>query len=66
MAKFLRDNFNPQINVIIEEHPEMGYAPITKLNLSTEKLLLLGWKPQYNLKEMFTRLINSISIDREY
>lgn len=60
MACFLRDNFNPDINVVIEEHPELGYAPVTKLHLSSEKLMALGWKPQVDLKEMFNRLINSI------
>lgn len=58
LAEFLRDNFNPNIRVILEEHPEMGYAPVTKLHLSTEKLESLGWKPQYNLKDMFSRLID--------
>lgn len=57
MAEFLRDNFNPEIKVTVEEHPEMGYAPVTKLHLSSEKLMSLGWKPQYNLKEMFRRMM---------
>lgn len=61
MAEFLRDNFNPDIKVIIEEHPEMGYAPVTKLHLSSEKLMALGWKPQYDLMEMFRRLIESMN-----
>lgn len=61
MAEFLRDNFNPNIKVIIEEHPEMGYAPVTKLHLSSEKLMALGWTPKYDLKEMFRRLIDSMS-----
>lgn len=60
MAEFLRDNFNPQINVVIEEHPEMGYAPVTKLHLSAEKLMALGWRPQYNLREMFEKLIDGM------
>ena len=60
MAEFLRDDVNPGIKVIIEEHPEMGYAPITKLHLSSEKLMELGWKPQYDLKEMFGRLVESM------
>lgn len=58
MAEFLRDNFNPEIKVTVEEHPEMGYAPVTKLHLSSEKLMALGWEPQYDLKEMFRRLMN--------
>lgn len=60
MAEFLRDNFNPVVKVIIEKHPGMGYAPITKLNLSSDKLMLLGWKSKYDLKEMYNNLINSI------
>lgn len=62
MAEFLRDNFNPQIDVCIESHPEMGYAPVTKLHLSSEKLMALGWKPKYGLKEIYSKLINSINV----
>lgn len=63
MALFLQKNFNPLVNVVVEEHPEMGYAPVTKLNLSSEKLMMLGWKPVYNLYEMFNCLINSLRED---
>lgn len=63
MAEFLRDNFNPQIKVVVEEHPEMGYAPVTNLHLSSEKLMALGWKPQYDLKEMFRRLMEGMKED---
>ena len=63
MALFLKENFNSNIDVIVEEHPEMGYAPVTRLNLLSEKLMSLGWKPSYNLYEMFERLINSLKED---
>lgn len=59
MADFLCAHFNPQLKVVVEEHPEMGYAPVTKLNLSTEKLKSLGWSPRYGLYDMFDRLIKS-------
>lgn len=59
MAVFLCARFNPQLKVGVEEHPEMGYAPVTKLNLSTEKLKSLGWSPRYGLYDMFDRLIKS-------
>ena len=62
MAAFLRDNFNPEIDVRFEPHPEMGYAPVTKLHLSSEKLMALGWRPQYDLKEMYSKLIDSINV----
>lgn len=66
MAEFLRDNFNPQIKVTVEEHPELGYAPVTKLHLSSEKLMALGWKPQYDLKEMFRRLMEGMKENSNY
>lgn len=57
MALFLRDNFNPSINVRVELKDNMGYAPVTKLRLSTRKLEALGWKPEYDLKKIFESLI---------
>ncbi len=60
MAIYLRDNFNSSIKVRIETNDNMGYAPITKLRLSTKKLKALGWQPRYDLKEMFKRLIDYI------
>lgn len=60
IAEFLKDNFNPKINVRVELLPNMGYAPITKLRLSSEKLMKLGWRPQYDLNSMFENLINSL------
>ena len=60
MAEFLRDNFNPEITVRVESHPEMGYAPITKLHLSAAKLMALGWQPKFDLKDMYNNLIKSI------
>ena len=58
MADYLKKNFAPQINVRIELNENMGYAPVTKLRLSSHKLMALGWQPRYGLNEMFERLIN--------
>lgn len=60
LAEFLCENYNPKVSVLIDEKTGLGYAPITRLNLSSEKLMALGWFPKYDLKEMFNRLINSI------
>lgn len=60
MAEFVRVNFNPSIKVRVELNNDMGYAPVTKLNLSTEKLKGLGWLPRYGLYEIFDRLIKSL------
>lgn len=60
MAFLVRDTFNPSINVRIEEKSTKSYAPITKVPLSVDKLLSLGWRPQCGLKEMFEKLIDCI------
>lgn len=61
MAVFLKDNFEPSINVKVELGENYGYAPPTKLRLSTTKLCALGWKPVYGLQEIFTNLIEYLS-----
>lgn len=57
LAQFLSDNFNPKCKIRIEEKENTSYAPSTKVRLSTEKLERLGWKPYFQLKDMFSRLI---------
>ena len=56
LAEFMRQNFNPAINVRLELNKNMGYAPVTKLRLSIEKLATLGWCPRFGLKEIFVHL----------
>lgn len=59
LAEFLCTRFNPRVKVRVESHPEMGYAPLTTLRLSSKKLRALGWRPHYDLYTMFEHLINS-------
>lgn len=61
LAIFLKDNFNPHINISINIPETSHYAPETKLNLDTTKLMQLGWEAKYNLKDMYERLIHSIN-----
>lgn len=61
MAEYLRDNFNPHINVRVELNDNMGYAPVTKQRLSVQKLMSLGWKPSYSLKDILDNIINFFS-----
>jgi nucleoside-diphosphate-sugar epimerase len=63
LAEFMRQHFNPSIDVRVELNDNMGYAPVTKLRLSAQKLMALGWQPRYDLKEMFERLIMYLNIN---
>ena len=65
MAEFLRDNFNPSISVRIELNDNMGYAPVTKLKLSSQKLRSLGWSPKIRLKDIFRSLITMLAYEGE-
>jgi len=60
MAEFVQRNFNPEHKVVIQKRDDMGYAPVTKLRLSTQKLRDLGWKPRYGLYEMYDALFEGL------
>ncbi|MBR0296853.1 MAG: NAD(P)-dependent oxidoreductase [Paludibacteraceae bacterium] len=57
LAQFVKEHFAPSIQVRIELDNNKGYAPASMLNLSTAKLEALGWKPQYDLKQILNQLI---------
>ena len=57
MAELVRDEFNKNINIIVDLKDNMGYAPSTKVKLDTAKLENLGWTPFVPLKEMYKRTI---------
>ena len=60
MAQLIKDEFSPNIKVVITPKENLGYAPETMLKLDTSKIESLGWRPMYGLKEMFGRLISSL------
>lgn len=60
MAQFVQDNFNPSGKVVFHLREDMGYAPTTKLRLSTEKLRSLGWEAKFGLYEMFENVISKL------
>lgn len=60
LAEFLKQHFNPKIDVRVELIGNMGYAPVTKLRLSAHKLMDLGWQPRHDLKQMFEKLISYV------
>lgn len=50
---------HPPSRVVIRPAEGMGYAPISRLRLSTAKLEALGWRPRVGLMEAYERLIAS-------
>lgn len=62
LAYFIRQNFNPDIQVRFEISPNTPFAPYSKLRLSTAKLERLGWHPQYSLYDICASIISEDSI----
>ena len=63
LANFLCEHFNSNISVHVMQQQNMGYAPVTRLKLSSSKLQSLGWQPHYNLEMMFKRLIDGLKYE---
>ena len=60
VAQMVAENFSDGCSKVIFDIPEnnrYGYAPATKMKLSSKKLRELRWKPEFSLKEMFERMI---------
>ncbi len=67
VAQLVADEISvKQIRVRIDAGAETAfYAPDTGLRLSGEKLRRLGWRPEYDLPEMFQRLVQDLIILEE-
>ena len=59
MAKLVAEKSSKNISVIIDESygKNRGFAPVLHMNLNTAKIQSLGWKANYSLEEMFSRMI---------
>lgn len=64
LAEFLCKEFNPRCKVVVKLNNTVGYAPETHTNLCIDKLMKLGWRPEYNLKSMFCQLLRSVALER--
>lgn len=63
LAEYLCKEFNPNVKVVTELDSTLGYAPVTRLRLSSDKLMGLGWRPQLKLYDMFYNLIESVKYE---
>lgn len=60
-----QDIANKHIDVIVElTNENKGYAPETRLKLSGQKLMSLGWKPKWNLKDMYVRTLKYLELEK--
>jgi len=57
----IADKFGGKVEVKIAESGESSkiYPPELYMDLDTRKIAKLGWKPEYGLDDMFTRMIKS-------
>ncbi len=60
LAEFVQKNFNEKGKVVFNIRSDMGYAPTTKIRLSTKLLQGLGWNPKTNLFDMFDKIIRKL------
>lgn len=64
MAKLVANDIGKGSIELVFDIPESdlkyGYAPTTKMKLSSEKLRSLGWEPKVSLKETYIRMIGSL------
>jgi len=62
MAEFVAgDIAKGRIRVVYDipdDKDKFGYPPPVKLSMSSEKLRHLGWKPRYNMNDMYSQMID--------
>ena len=57
----IREFGNGKCELVIDRSKDVGqYPPDNMLNLDVSPLMNLGWKPKYELKEMYTRMIDNV------
>lgn len=63
MAQMVADTLSEGRTKVVFDIPEdaltYGYAPDVAMHLNSDKLQALGWKPKYDLPDMYVRLVQS-------
>ncbi len=64
LCYFVIKNFNPKIKLRFDIDKDAPYPPNTFINIDSNKLIDMGWKPKYNLREIYQRVIHSLIAKR--
>lgn len=60
MAKLIADDYGIDVEIQEQDVSKQGYANTLYMDLDTSKLQALGWRPTVGLKEMYSRMIESM------
>lgn len=63
LVSHLFDDAKIKVRIELEDESKFGYNPKVICKLNSDKLQRLGWKPKYDLKEMYMRMIASMYFD---
>lgn len=65
MAKMVGDKYGIGVRIDVQDIAQMGYADTLHMDLDTSKIKKLGWKAEYDLLNMFTRMIDTMKENNE-
>lgn len=56
----LDESKRSKVKIDLKDISKLGYNPVVKINLQTDRLAGIGWKPTVGLREMYLSLISSM------
>ena len=62
VAQWLLEHHGSSNRLIIDVNDNEMYAPVNRMILNSDKLKMLGWKSEIDIKEAYLRLIESLAL----
>ncbi|AZK43499.1 NAD(P)-dependent oxidoreductase [Erysipelothrix piscisicarius] len=63
VAQWLIDEYGSNQKVVFDLDESTMYAPINKMQLNSDKIKKIGWSPKIEIREAYSRLLESLTID---